>query len=112
MVIGKRDRSTFRADREATDSGGRFLDPKALSSSSTAMKLRELYVRDLARSYEEATGERLSPEEASEMARRLLILYLRLAEPLPGSPASAPPSEAVEEGSSDRPSAPTNQASP
>jgi hypothetical protein len=40
--------------------------------------------------YEQECGERLPPEEARAMLLRLVELYVRLAEPLPGEASDEP----------------------
>ena len=48
------------------------------------MQISDEGVRELIAVHEEEFGERLSLEEARAMGARLVELYLKLAEPLPG----------------------------
>lgn len=48
------------------------------------MQIREDALREFIRIYEEEYQERLTVDEAREMASRVLTLYKLLAQPLPG----------------------------
>ena len=58
------------------------------------MKLTEAQVREYKQLYEEKLGEEISMDEAREMAARLINLYLKLAERLPGDLTDEPPRKA------------------
>lgn len=53
-------------------------------------KVSDERLEEFHRIYKETYGEELTPQEATEMAHRLLALYERLLRPLPGERASHP----------------------
>lgn len=54
-------------------------------------KVSDERLEEFRRIYKETYGEDLMPQEATEMAHRLLALYELLLRPLPGERASHPP---------------------
>ncbi|BBZ91353.1 hypothetical protein BRDID11004_75180 [Bradyrhizobium diazoefficiens] len=64
----------------------------------TGHKVSSESLEDFRRIYEEASGEEIATEEATEMAHGLLALFRLISRPLPGGnekPPLSPPSPAL-----------------